>query len=310
MVTGFILLFGLIFSLVDAEAALLTLTGPRAAPLGKLAAANWAQAAITFGMHSYADIHAGVYMIVLSHSRKAALPRLVTVWNTTRFVISFLWLLKLLEGMQHLGHLDARSVPPVALFLIVLLAVDACLVRPVSVYLQRELDDKYPPKPKEEADKLKKMSFVQKCCRGVFYYESVISGCSGATYFVFPQLFMWLYGYPAEDFDYVSLWCLSQFGVLVMTFGLYQMSTEIDQNAGMVLWWLLLDYAWMYYYWAGTAKRLGPWNPFLGTGATFWCHAAFHADSTLALARMVYLLTLMIGNKDAKKASSNKQKDA
>lgn len=76
-----------------------------------------------------------------------------------------------------------------------------------------------------------------------------------------------------------------------MTFGLYQMSCEIDRNRGMVLWWLILDIVWLYVYWDGTASRLGPWNPFTLTGANFWCHSAFHADSTLALARTLFLLS-------------------
>lgn len=62
----------------------------------------------------------------------------------------------------------------------------------------------------------------------------------------------------------------------------------------MVFHWLALDYVWMFVYWKGTAAVLGAWNPFTGSGANFWCHTAFHADSTLAIARMIYLYTLFI----------------
>ena len=79
------------------------------------------------------------------------------------------------------------------------------------------------------------------------------------------------------------------------------MSADIDTDPGMVLWWLLLDYVWMFVFWRGTALVHGAWNPFLLTGANFWCHVAFHADSSLAAARMLYLYSLSGGkNKEEK----------
>jgi hypothetical protein len=49
---------------------------------------------------------------------------------------------------------------------------------------------------------------------------------------------------------------------------------------------------WLYVYWAGVESVHGPWNPFTLSGARPFCHIAFHADSTLALARTVFLYTV------------------
>lgn len=120
---------------------------------------------------------------------------------------------------------------------------------------------------------------------------------------MFPHLFYWLYGFSETNASFVTFWCMSQFGVLVMSFGLYQMQAEIDQNVGMVLVWLLLDFVWLYYFWDGVGSQTGQWNPILFQGANMWCHSAFHADSTLALMRTVYLITLLFpsSNKKIKK---------
>lgn len=217
----------------------------------------------------------------------------VTIWNTSRFLISFLWMLKIIHGLFHLTLTKTieMNLTPLALVLIVSLGIDAIIIRPIAVYMQRSLNDSYTLEKHTEYSEYQSLSFIQKGCRFVFYYEAILSGCSGAAYFIFPELFYYLYKYPASESDSVTLWCFSQFGILVMIFGLYQMSCEIDQNRWMVLWWLILDIVWLYVYWQGTAAVLGPWNPLTFTGANFWCHSAWHADSTLALARFIYLLT-------------------
>lgn len=292
---GTLLFCGLLYSLYDSNSAILLLIGEHHSPLSPLAGSSWAQAAITFGMHSYADFFTGTRMMAQTIPFSKPLHRLACVWNSTRFVISFLWLLKLIHGFVQLhGVANGGYLPPTrtAWVLVILLALDAILVRPLSIFAQRIIEDANGKKKFEEIEKFSKLTFLQKCCKTVFFYESVLSGCSGAVYFVFPELFTWLYGYPTAMIDTVTLWCLSQFGVLVMTFGLYQMNADIDEDAYMVFHWLALDYVWMFVYWKGTAAVLGAWNPFTGSGANFWCHTAFHADSTLALARMVYLWTL------------------
>jgi hypothetical protein len=242
---------------------------------------------------SFADINAGLSMMRLAKEPTARLSPQVTVWNTSRFVISFLWMLKIAHGLFHLtlSKTISLNLSPAAMTLLSLLAIDAVIVRPVAVYMQRALNDGYTVERCSELKEYTSLSFLQKCCRFVFYYEAVLSGCSGAAYFMFPELFYYLYGYPTAESDAITLWCLSQFGVLVMIFGLYQMSAEIDQNRLMVLWWLILDIVWLYVYWQGTAAVLGPWNPLTFSGANFWCHSAWHADSTLAIARFIYLLT-------------------
>jgi hypothetical protein len=294
--TGVVLFCSMLYSIYNPESALLLLIGQGHYPLSPLAGSSWAQVALTFGMHSYADFFTGTRMMEQSYPFSKPLHRLACVWNSTRFVISFLWLLKIFHGFIQLHGVENEAyLPPTrtAWVLVSLLAVDALLVRPLSVFAQRIIEDVNGKEKYEEIKKFSKLTTIQKCCKGVFFYEAVLSGCSGAVYFVFPELFTWLYGYPTAMIDTVTLWCLSQFGVLVMTFGLYQMNADIDDDAFMVFQWLALDYVWMFIYWKGTAAVLGAWNPFTGTGANFWCHSAFHADSTLALARMVYLWTLL-----------------
>ena len=49
---------------------------------------------------------------------------------------------------------------------------------------------------------------------------------------------------------------------------------------------------WLYVFWAGVRSVHGDWNPFTLHGSRPFCHIAFHADSTLALARTVFLYTV------------------
>ena len=184
------------------------------------------------------------------------------------------------------------------LVLILLLAVDSVIVRPVAIYMQRILADEYPPSPPKRAIADKSSHIVQRLCRFLFFVEGVLQGVIGGTYFMFPELFFYLYGYPTTDSDAVTLWCLSQFGVLLMAFGLYQMSCEMDQSKGMMAWWLVLNSLWLYVFWEGTGSRLGKWNPFALAGATHWCHAAFHLVTSLALVRWICLISFLFSGRD------------
>lgn len=67
-------------------------------------------------------------------------------------------------------------------------------------------------------------------------------------------------------------------------------------------WWLFLDFVWLYVFWQGVTVAFDgkPWNPFTFTGATLFCHLAFHADSTLALARTVFLYTVFTRGRGSK----------
>lgn len=261
--------------------------------LGLIAGNSWAQTAVAFGMHAYADIANGLEQMNYAGSRKKnAVPSILSVWNTTKFIISFLWCLQLIKGIVMIHGYNVVTWPPSARALVAILLLEAVLLRPAAVYCQRRITDAYPPFPNAELKEWNAFTRVQKICRCVFYYEAVISGCSGAAYFLFPELFIWLYGLQKFSDD-VALWSLAGFGANVMAFGLYQMSSEIDTRTGHIIWWLLLDIVWMYLYWIGIQQCWGPWNPFLLTGANIWCHLAFHADSSLALARIVFLVTLI-----------------
>lgn len=271
---------------------------------GKLAGNSWAQASIAFGMHSYADIFNGFEQMKLASDKKPEFfPKIITVWNSTRFLISFLFALTLLRGMIDYHGMDFVNYPKGGVAFFAVLCIDAILVRPFAIYCQRSHDDLYPPKAQAELEEWKSYSFTQKCCRFVFYYEGVLSGCSGAVYFMFPQLFLWLFGMQADS-EPVAQWGLANFGVMVTTFGLYQMNSDLDTRWGHVLWWLILDVVWMIVYVQGVTDRLGYFNPLLFQGGNFWCHSAFHADSTLALARTVFLITLMF-----KKGSPSKKRE-
>ena len=69
-------------------------------------------------------------------------------------------------------------------------------------------------------------------------------------------------------------------------------SADIDTRSGHIAWWLFLDLVWLYVFWAGVRSVHGEWNPLTLTGSRLFCHIAFHADSTLALARTVFLYTV------------------
>jgi hypothetical protein len=286
IVLGVGLMVLMIFSFFDAE-LVLTLFG---LPATSLAANGWAQTAVAFGMHAYADIANGLELISTTH--RSTLPPTVTVWNKTRFIVSFLWMLSIVKAMVAKGGYNVIEWPSLPLVLLIALLLDSLILRPIAVYCQRILNDSNPPLALVEAKEWQNFSLTQKFCRCVFYYEAVISGTSGMVYYCFPELFMHLYFPHIKTPDAVALWSLSQFGVLVMAFGLYQMDANIDTRTGHVVWWLVLDIVWMYVFWQGVGAELGPWNPLTLSGANFWCHVAFHADSSLAVARVMFLLTL------------------
>jgi hypothetical protein len=299
-VLGVILLILMMYSVYDADAVLKNVFGMR--KVGPIAGNCWAQAAVAFGMHGYADLMNGIEQMKISANPSGKqIPKVVTVWNTTRFCISFLWALTLLKGLTTY-HAETAGYPFAALALISILCLDTMVIRPAAIYCQRSHDDAYPGPAGQEEKEWYSYSMVQRCCRCVFFYEGILSGCSGAVYFIFPQLFTWLYGID-EAADLVALWSLANFGVLVTTFGLYQLNAEIDTRWGHVLWWLILDIVWMVVYVQGIRRQLGHFEPLTLSGANFWCHSAFHADSSLALARAIFLGTLLIGRKSLKPKS-------
>lgn len=258
---------------------------------------TWQQTAVAFGMHAYADLANGyeLYAIVFSAYRGRKDPPLapvMTVWNTTMFIIRIIWLLTIINGLVSIHRKNFWYIlysSGISLKLLLsILAFDAMVVRPAAVYCQRIYNDEHVPPPNQEHCAWKKLSILQKICKCIFFYEAIITGWSGSMYFIFPGLFANLY-FPSLDPSQLTTWCFTQFGVNVFTFGLYQMSADIDTRVGHVAWWLLLDFVWMYYYWVGVDKIYGNFNPFFLSGANFWCHAAFHSDSTLAVARIIYL---------------------
>lgn len=294
---GLFLMGLMMASFYDGNAVLKVLFQIPENQLGLISGNSWAQTAIAFGMHSYADIANGLEQMSLASKRtKLAMPTIVSVWNTTKFAISFLWCLLFIKGMATIHGLDIFAWPIMGLFLIAVLVFEVLVVRSCAVYCQRSVTDAHPPIANSEVDEWNGFTVIQKACRCVFYYEGILSGCSGATYCIFPELFVWLYG--LEKFsDHVVLWSFAQFGVNVMAFGLYQMSAEIDTRAGHVIWWLILDIVWMYLFWDGIRLALGDWNPLTFSGANIWCHIGFHADSSLAVARAVFLTTLLINGR-------------
>lgn len=249
----------------------------------------WAQASIAFGMHGYADVMNGVEQLRISRSPKpVAIPKIVSMWNVTRFIISFLWALVLIKGMVEYHGVNFQAFPAPAVGFIGMLCIEGIVARPIAIFCQRIHDDENPPRANQESEERSKLTLTQQCCRFVFFYEGILSGCSGAVYFLFPQLFLWLYGLDSFA-DSTAVWSLANFGVLVTAFGLYQLNAEIDSRWGHVLWWLILDIVWMIVYVQGVSSKLGYFNPLTLTGGNFWCHSAFHADSSLAVARFVFL---------------------
>jgi hypothetical protein len=262
---------------------------------------TWQQTAVAFGMHAYADLANGyeLYSIVFRAycgKKDPPLAPVITVWNTTMFIIRIIWLLTIIEGLVSIhrkSFWDILSSTGISLKLLLsMLAFDAIVVRPAAVYCQRIYNDNHVSPPHQEHFVWKKLSIAQKFCKCIFFYEAIITGWSGSMYFIFPGLFASLY-FPSLAPSRLTTWCFAQFGVNVLTFGLYQMGADIDTRVGLVAWWLLLDFVWMYYYWVGVNNIYGNFNPFFFSGANFWCHAAFHSDSTLAIARIIYLYCLL-----------------
>ena len=245
---------------------------------------SWAQTAIAFGMHAYADLASGLEMISIGNQKQGGVPATVSLWNSTLFCIRFLWAVAFVSGF-----IDMQLKPSIwCISFVALLVFDSVVIRPAAVWAARVINDANPPKKDAELSQWQSFSTGQKFCRGVFFYESIISGCSGAVYALVPRLFLGLY-FNRSAQSPLAAWCLSMFGINVMAFGLYQMNANIDERIGHVTWWLILDFVWMYLFWEGVTNVHGPWNPLLLTGANFWCHAAFHADSTLAIARIMWL---------------------
>ena len=65
---------------------------------------------------------------------------------------------------------------------------------------------------------------------------------------------------------------------------------------------------WLFVFWQGITQTTGYWNPFTaalgGEGSTsIFPHLAFHADSTLALARTVFLYTVYTRGRATKSAA-------
>ena len=267
---------------------------------------SWAQTAVAFGMHSYADFACGREMMAYGDSsKKGNVPATITYWNSTLFMIRWIWVLVLAKGLFHLhGGLSFLSDCPLGVGLIVILALDAIICRPLAVWAQRRLNDASPPIKDTERREWEALTVTQKCCRMVFFYEAILSGCSGAAYLILPSTFILMYFpnvrglglsvslgnlFDVTSSSFVVNFCFMQFGVNVLAFGLYQMSANIDERNDFVIWWLLLDFVWMFFYYLGVKHVHGPWNPLMLTGANIMCHIAFHADSTLALARMAWL---------------------
>ncbi len=76
------------------------------------------------------------------------------------------------------------------------------------------------------------------------------------------------------------------------------------------MWWLILDIVWLYVFYIGIGKIHGPWNPLTLQGSTFFCHVAFHADSTLALARTLFLYTLYTRGREGKALEQPRERAA
>ncbi len=127
MAIGALLMVGLIVSVYDADAVLVRFFGLDASKLGPsrggfwyptIAGNSFAQAAVAFGMHAYADLANGWEQVNLAldmSPKRVPLPKTVTLWNSTRFVISFLWLLKLVDGMVFVHGTDFLGWPAPAL---------------------------------------------------------------------------------------------------------------------------------------------------------------------------------------------------
>jgi hypothetical protein len=85
------------------------------------------------------------------------------------------------------------------------------------------------------------------------------------------------------------------------------MNADIDTRSPLIAWWLFLDLVWLYVFYDGIRAASGAWNPFttqLPPSKSIFPHLAFHADSTLALARTIFLYTVYTRGRVARKGAS------
>ena len=148
----------------------------------KLQGNSFAQTAVAFGMHAYADIANGWEQMQVANeindpnAKLTPMPKVVSLWNSVRFLISFVWLLSLVDGLYALhGDKFPSQSPRNAMILLAVLAFDAVVLRPVAVYCQRARDDAIPPVAHSETSEWTGFTTLQKVCRSVFYYEAILS---------------------------------------------------------------------------------------------------------------------------------------
>jgi len=143
VVVGSFLFILMLFSFVASKWVLEGILGLPPSSIDSLAANSWAQTAIAFGMHSYVDIATGLEMMAIGSKRGSSVdnvPATVTVWNTTLFAIRFIWVVVLMKGfifMSESHGVNFLQWPPSVLGLLLMLALDAVLVRPAAVWAQR-----------------------------------------------------------------------------------------------------------------------------------------------------------------------------
>jgi hypothetical protein len=93
---GFLLAFTAAFTYFNPSQVLHVLLG--GFEEGALDGWSWAQTAVAFGMHSYADLYSGITMLSTSFKMNKSLPRQVAFWNTTRWVSLFFLLNNVLDS--------------------------------------------------------------------------------------------------------------------------------------------------------------------------------------------------------------------
>jgi hypothetical protein len=160
----------------------------------KLQGNSFAQTAVAFGMHAYADIANGWEQMQVANeindptAKLTPMPKVVSLWNSVRFLISFVWLLSLVDGLYALYGANFPSQSPRnTMVLLAVLAFDAVVLRPVAVYCQRARDDAIPPVAHSESSEWTGFSLLQKVCRSVFYYEAVLSVRGSQTWWQWPR---------------------------------------------------------------------------------------------------------------------------
>jgi hypothetical protein len=294
-VIGFLSILSLAYTLYSPNKALTLILGSPNTALGKLAPNSFAQLAVILALIGYYDVITARTMITVNQA-KSPIPRDVIIWNNHRVIASFLWMLKIAHGLFHmtLNKSIAPNPSKISLAIMCVLIVDALIVRPISISTQMAWNDAFPQPRFRQIMEFESSSNFQRLFQSFSSLEGLVLAFAGASYFLCPELLFYCIGYPVTDSDPVTLWCLSQFGLLSMCAGLYHFLCPAVGGIWGTASRLCCSVLWAGLFWTSVSSRLGQWNPLLFSGGNLFCNILWLAVSMGCVCRVALLLSASV----------------